>query len=204
MLITCVWSIKVGWVFSYHSKCLCAGQCSRKAIGPSDIADNFAKCLMICSKSSDKLSDYLKNFSWILKLKCPMIFSKCLTFAQNHQTYCLVIGKTFREHCRTLIPPLQMHWRYCSLALNQWYIWWYAKIIVSHFIVNWEYVYMCHVKKCWGLQYEDIYILRPKHNGSHFADDILDKFPQKKTFVFWCEFHWSLFLRVQLIKHNIL
>ena len=52
-------------------------QCSRKAIGPSDIADDFSKCLMICSKSSDILSDFLKNFSLTLKLKCLMIVSKC-------------------------------------------------------------------------------------------------------------------------------
>ena len=54
--------------------------CSRKAmISPSDIADDwFCKCLMICSKSSDTLSDHLKNFSFILKLICLMIISKCL------------------------------------------------------------------------------------------------------------------------------
>ena len=52
-------------------------QCSRKSIGPSDIADDLAKCLMICSKSSGILSDHLKIFILsILKLKCLMIFFK--------------------------------------------------------------------------------------------------------------------------------
>ena len=45
--------------------------------GPSDIADDLAKCLMICSKSSGILSDHLKIFILsILKLKCLMIFFK--------------------------------------------------------------------------------------------------------------------------------
>ena len=40
------------------------GQCSRKAIGPSeDIAGDFAKYLMIYSKSSDSMSDDIKTVS---------------------------------------------------------------------------------------------------------------------------------------------
>ena len=74
-------------------------QCSWKDISPSDIADDFAKCVMICSKSSDILSDHLKNFSLILKLKCLMIFSTCLMICSNHQTNCLKIWKFFCGHC---------------------------------------------------------------------------------------------------------
>ena len=75
-------------------------QCLWKAIGPSDIADDFAKCLMICSKSSDTLSGHLKTFSWIIELKCLMFFvgfffSNVWWFAPNHQTYCLMIRKNF-------------------------------------------------------------------------------------------------------------
>ena len=45
-------------------------------IGPSDIADDFAKCLMICSQSSDILSDSQENFSLTFKLKCVTTFFK--------------------------------------------------------------------------------------------------------------------------------
>ena len=51
-------------------------QCSRKAIGPSDIAYDFAKCLMICSKSSDILSNHLKNFSLTLRIEMSDDFFK--------------------------------------------------------------------------------------------------------------------------------
>ena len=52
---------------------------SRKPIGPSDIAPDFAKCLMICSKSSDILCDHLQTFSWMIEFKCLIIFfQKCL------------------------------------------------------------------------------------------------------------------------------
>ena len=51
-------------------------QCLRKAIGPSDIVDDFAKYLTISSKSSDILSGHMKNFSWIFNLiyKCDDFF----------------------------------------------------------------------------------------------------------------------------------
>ena len=62
-----------GWLFLSPSRAHFV-QCSRKAIGPSDIADDFAKCLTICSKWSDILSDHLKTFPSIIKLKCLMIF----------------------------------------------------------------------------------------------------------------------------------
>ena len=52
---------------------------SRKPIGPSDIVPDFAKCLMICSKSSDMLCDHLQTFSWMIEFKCLIIFfQKCL------------------------------------------------------------------------------------------------------------------------------
>ena len=35
-------------------------------------------------------------------------------------------------------------------------------------------------------------------NGCHFADDNSNAFSWMKSFVFWLNFHWSLFLRVQL------
>ena len=39
---------------------------------------------------------------------------------------------------------------------------------------------------------------RPRQNGRHFADDIFSAFSWMKIFEFRLEFHWSLFLRVQL------
>ena len=45
--------------------------------GPSDVADDSAKWLMVCEKSSH-VYDHLKTFLLILKLKCLMIFSECL------------------------------------------------------------------------------------------------------------------------------
>ena len=38
----------------------------------------------------------------------------------------------------------------------------------------------------------------PGQNGRHFADDIFKCTFMNENFVFWFEFHWSLFLRVQL------
>ena len=35
-------------------------------------------------------------------------------------------------------------------------------------------------------------------NGRHFTDDIFNAFSWRKSSVFWFEFHWSLFVRVQL------
>ena len=66
-------------------------QHSQKAISPSDTAEDFAKYLMIGSKSADILSDPLQTLSRIIKLKYLMIFSKCLMISSkssggNHQT----------------------------------------------------------------------------------------------------------------------
>ena len=69
--------------------------CSRKAIGPSNIANDFAKCLMICSKSSDILSDHLKTFSWKSKLKCHEFFEMLEII--SHIIWWS--KKYFREHC---------------------------------------------------------------------------------------------------------
>ena len=62
-------------------------QCSRKAIGPSDITDNFSKChdfeqiIRHCLNISKLFHEYLNwNVWW---------------FAANHQTYCLMIQKNF-------------------------------------------------------------------------------------------------------------
>ena len=41
--------------------------------------------------------------------------------------------------------------------------------------------------------------LRPKHNGHHFAEHIFNCISWMKTFDFHIKFHWSMFLRVQLI-----
>ena len=38
----------------------------------------------------------------------------------------------------------------------------------------------------------------PGQNGRHFTDDIFSACSSMKSFVFWLEFHWSLFLRFQL------
>ena len=38
----------------------------------------------------------------------------------------------------------------------------------------------------------------PGQNGSHFPANVFKCIFGMKTFVFWSEFHWSLFLRVQL------
>ena len=65
-----------------------------------------AKCLMICSKSSDRLSDHLKNFSWILKMKCLMIFSKCLMIQSKSSDICLNIHINFSWTLLCQLPCL--------------------------------------------------------------------------------------------------
>ena len=53
------------------------------------------------------------------------------------------------------------------------------------------------LRACWAS------LISPWHNGRQIADDIFKWKFWMKSFVFWFEFHWSLFLRVQLtiIQH---
>ena len=55
----------------------------------------------------------------------------------------------------------------------------------------------CHRVRC--VLYDVFNTLRPVRNRGHFTDDILDAFSWMKMNEFRLKFHWSLFLRVQLI-----
>ena len=55
---------------------------------------------------------------------------------------------------------------------------------------QWDHIKFPWIGNC-------INTLRPRQNGRHFADDILNAFSWMKMFEYRLKFHWSLFLRVQ-------
>ena len=43
----------------------------------------------------------------------------------------------------------------------------------------------------------------PGQNGLHFSGEVSNAFPWLKTFIFWLNFQWRLFLRAQMTQHWI-
>ena len=66
---------------------------------------------------------------------------------------------------------------------------------------NQEYAFQDVVSKMSPILFgpQCVNILRPRQNGHRFAYDTFNKLSWMKMLEFWLRFHWSLFLRVQLI-----